>query len=442
MQMHGGDAVIRVEGGKMWSTTTLLASSCVTCNNLVLFCRHSPTFQKTLVSQSINPHSPPLPILVSQPPATTPLSVHRLDRCLRMGKKAKGSRKGKKAWRANISTEEIEDFFEKSTKDALSGGSVQALSSDSLFYEDKSKDLAVKKKIEKHRERVLHCDSLLQKNQFVKPVPSSILKKCSRKHNVVSNMKEVNQVVDEDDSAMFDLWGGKVEDNEKVNKVSKPTLIPAVEVDPPGCSFNPSYESHQDTLASAVAEEMQKIYKKELGPEPVPLTVPGEAIAEEDMYFLDVDDGSGDEESILENEGEDEDAALEKKPIKLKRITRVELNKRARRKEQQRKEAEVKKIKKLSKEIDSIPEIIQEIEQEDEEKKKRHLRRQVAKQEMLKIRPPRLGKHKFEPAPVQVLLSEEITGSIRKLKGCCTLIKDRYKSLEKRGLIVPAKRRN
>jgi len=56
-----------------------------------------------------------------------------------MGKKSKSSRKGKKAWRANISTEEIEDFFEKSTKDALSGGSLQAVSSDSLFFEDKSK---------------------------------------------------------------------------------------------------------------------------------------------------------------------------------------------------------------------------------------------------------------------------------------------------------------
>lgn len=356
---------------------------------------------------------------------------------MRMGKKAKGSRKGKKAWRANISTEEIEDFFEKSTKDALSGGSLQALSSDSLFYEDKSKDLAVKKKIEKHRERVLHCDSVLQKNQFVKPVPSSILKKCYKNRNVVSNKKEVNQDGDKDDSSVFDLWGDKGEDNKKVKKVAKPTLIPAVEVDPPGCSFNPSYESHQDTLASAVAEEMQKIYKSELGPEPVPLTVPGEAIAEEDMYFLDVDGGSDNEESTLENE----DAALEEKPIKTKRVTKVELNKRARRKEQLKKEAEAKKIKALSKEIDSIPEIVQEIEQEDEEKKKRHLRRQVAKQEMLKARPPRLGKHKFEPAPVQVLLSEEITGSIRKLKGCCTLIKDRYKSIEKRGLIAPAKRR-
>ncbi|XP_061351708.1 ribosome biogenesis protein NOP53-like [Gastrolobium bilobum] len=358
-----------------------------------------------------------------------------------MGKKAKGSRKGKKAWRANISTQDIEDFFEKSTKDALSGGSLNALSSDSLFYEDKSKDLAVKKKIEKHREKVLRCDSLLQKNQFVMPVPSSTLKKCSKKRKVISKVKESNQDGHEDDSMlasdMFDLWGDKDEDNKKVNKVSKPSLIPAVEVDPPGCSFNPSFESHQDTLASAVAAEMQKIYKNELGPEPVPLTVPGEAIAEEDMYFLDVDDGSDDDESKLENEGENEDAVAEKKPIRTKKVTRVELNKRAKRKEQLKKEAETKKLEELSKEIDSIPEIIQEIEKEDEEKKRRHLRRHVAKQEMLKARPPRLGKHKFEPAPVQVLLSEEITGSIRKLKGCCTLIKDRYKSLEKRGLIVP-----
>lgn len=56
-----------------------------------------------------------------------------------MGKKAKGSRKGKKAWRANISTEDIEDFFEKSTKDALSGGSLEAFPNESLFYVDKSK---------------------------------------------------------------------------------------------------------------------------------------------------------------------------------------------------------------------------------------------------------------------------------------------------------------
>lgn len=40
------------------------------------------------------------------------------------------------------------------------------------------------------------------------------------------------------------------------------------------------------------------------------------------------------------------------RPIKKKRVTKVELNKRARRKEQLKKEAEAKKIKELSKEID------------------------------------------------------------------------------------------
>lgn len=77
---------------------------------------------------------------------------------------------------------------------------------------------------------------------------------------------------------------------------------------------------------------------------------------------------------------------------------------------------------------------------------------------------------RFVPAPAQVLLSEEITGSLRKLKvaflisifsklavcifkffllcylsscfkqGCCTLARDRFKSLEKRGLVVPSKK--
>lgn len=39
-------------------------------------------------------------------------------------------------------------------------------------------------------------------------------------------------------------------------------------------------------LACAVAEEMQKVYKNELGPEPVPLMVAGEVLDEEDVSFF------------------------------------------------------------------------------------------------------------------------------------------------------------
>lgn len=55
-----------------------------------------------------------------------------------MGKAAKGSRKGKKAWRANIRTDDIDDFFEKQTRDAHAGAAaIPSLPSDSLFYLDK-----------------------------------------------------------------------------------------------------------------------------------------------------------------------------------------------------------------------------------------------------------------------------------------------------------------
>lgn len=362
-----------------------------------------------------------------------------------MGKKAKGSRKGKKAWRANIGTDDIEDFFEKSTKDALSGGSLAAVPSDSLFFVDKSSDLSVKRKIEKHREKVLRSDSVLQRNAFVQPVPSSTKKKSNTKRKESQIPKEHSEDGPEgenvSDSGMVDIWDDEGQQDTKKKKISKPSLIPAVEVEQPGCSFNPSFESHQDSLAHAVADEMQKVYQNELGPQPVPLTVTGEAVDEEDMYFIEADDGSDDDQNGKEP-CENEDTAQEKRSSKIKRVTRVELNRRARSKKLLRAEAEAKRVEALSKEIDCLPDIIQEIAKEDEEKHKRHQRRIVAKQDRLKSRPPRLGKHKFEPAPVQVLLSEEITGSLRKLKGCSTLARDRYKSLQKRGLLVPTAKKS
>ncbi|XP_057532242.1 ribosome biogenesis protein NOP53-like isoform X2 [Amaranthus tricolor] len=356
-----------------------------------------------------------------------------------MGKKR--AKKVKKAWR-NISTKDIEDFNEKSTHDANSGGSLTVIPSDSLFVVDKSTDVLVKRKIEKKREKALRFESILSKNPFVKTVPSSILKKCKKKDKLVAQPQDASNQEgkgEESGHGLFDIWNNQSVKNIKGKKKVKPSLIPAVEVEPPGCSFNPEDLNHKDSLAQAVAEEMKKVYKKELDPEPIPLTVPGEPVTEEERYFLEVDNGDDEDdemdEGIPTEEGNAKDENMKSKP---KQITRVEQNKRIRRKERQKTEAEAKKITELSKAIDSIPDILQEIAEEDEEKQKRHIRRTIAKEERLKAGPPRLGKRKFEPAPTQVLLTEEITGSLRKLKACCTLARDRFKSLEKRGIIIPS----
>ncbi|MCD7465426.1 hypothetical protein HAX54_001272 [Datura stramonium] len=285
-----------------------------------------------------------------------------------MGKKTKSSRKGKKAWRANISTEDIEDFFDNSTKDALSGGSLaQAEIETPRKYFD-----------------VIACYS----NAFVEPVPSSTGKK-SKKKSKVQIAKDTAQQGQKDlaggDSGVVDIWDDKGELSSKPKSIidavcclkkPKTSVIPVVVE--PRCSFNPPSESHQ-------------------------------------MYFLEADSGS---DAKNENLMEDGNKDLEKRPQKHKMLTQVEKNRLARRKEQLKAEAKRERIR----------------------NRKRHLRRVTAKKEKLKSCPPRLGKRKFEPAPAQVLLSEEITGSLRKLKGCCTLARDRFKSLEKRGLVVPSKK--
>ncbi|KAK1572258.1 hypothetical protein Q3G72_029769 [Acer saccharum] len=293
------------------------------------------------------------------------------------------------------------------------------------MYHSQFIDLSVKRKTEKHRQKVLRVDSVLQKNPFVQAVPSSKSKpkKSIKKQKDVLKEKDATLDCPKDDSViasgMLDIWAH--EGDNKSKKVSKPSVIPAVEVEAPGCSFNPTYESRQESLAQAVAEEMQKVYQNELGPEPIPFTVPGHAIDDEDRYFLEVDNASDDKGNV-ENLSEN---AQEKRSIKTKRVTRVELNKRARLKDLQTKKAKAKKVEEVSKQIDCLPDIIQEIAKEDEENKKRHMRRLVAKQERLKVRPPLLGR--FEPAPTQVLLSEEIKGSLCKLKdenggGCAEFI--------------------
>ncbi|CAL9225576.1 unnamed protein product [Arabidopsis halleri] len=99
----------------------------------------------------------------------------------------------------------LEDFFEETTKDALSG------------------DLPVKRKIEKHRERVVRVDSILKKNPFVQLVPSSKPKLKKSKKTIVKEDKAPKEVQKNvgDDSVMVELWGddSKGEDESNPRKV-------------------------------------------------------------------------------------------------------------------------------------------------------------------------------------------------------------------------------
>lgn len=67
-----------------------------------------------------------------------------------------------------------------------------------------SVDLSAKRKIEKKREKVLFCDSILARNPFVQAVSSSINKKSKKKPEEASKAKEISE--DGAKVGMIDLW--------------------------------------------------------------------------------------------------------------------------------------------------------------------------------------------------------------------------------------------
>lgn len=359
-----------------------------------------------------------------------------------MGKgKKKTSRKGKKAWRANISNKELDDYVERAALDERTGGALDSIPNETLFFVDKSSDVSLVKKTAKYREKVLRSDIILERQSQVPPLlaPKRKVKKAKAiKTKIVpyggGEIKERNA------QHAFDIWGSEDslsnKDNPNKKKVqskkarSTHHCAAAVEVDVPGCSFNPRFEDHQDALGLAVAQEMQKVYKRELEPLPIPLTVPGVPIDEEDVYFLEVGHDAEEFSSGEEHVGGS-------RPIKVRKLSRADLNKRKRRKDQMRAQEESAKRAKLQRDLLRLKEIKTDIEIEQEEKQKEWIRRTVSKQEKQAQGPPRLGKLRYQPEPMQVHLSEEITGSLRKVKGCYTLAKDRYNSLQRRGLIEP-----
>ena len=59
-------------------------------------------------------------------------------------------------------------------------------------------DAPVKRKIEKHREKVLRYESILQRNPFVQPLPTSIHKKSNKKKEKVNNAQAPSQDLSKD----------------------------------------------------------------------------------------------------------------------------------------------------------------------------------------------------------------------------------------------------
>uniref|UniRef100_A0A667Y4A6 Ribosome biogenesis protein NOP53 n=1 Tax=Myripristis murdjan TaxID=586833 RepID=A0A667Y4A6_9TELE len=117
--------------------------------------------------------------------------------------------------------------------------------------------------------------------------------------------------------------------------------------------------------------------------------------------------------------------------------------------EKQRKREKMDKIKAQQRQVDrqqidrrqqlfQLRSIKASIKQQEQRTKERQTERK-AKQEAQKAMPRRLGRLKYTP-DLEVQLSDELASSLRQLKPEGSILKDRFKSLQKRNLIEPRER--
>jgi len=270
---------------------------------------------------------------------------------------------------------------------------------------------------------------------------------------------------------VYDLWG-KNESN--VNEwvapslpkplakpksvASQPTQIPSVELPRPGQSYNPDYDQHQELLGEAAAELIGKREQRK---------VINDRFAKEKSNSKKYKEGQHQgtllpevtsiqdlikplktpkpEPSELDPD-QKLDIKLDIKDIELKvhnpystKLTIAQRNKQKRHIRRMMRLKSKKLKKKKLHEWRHLPAIVRTVEEElAASREKSEHKKLVAQQQLSTTK--KIGKWNFEPEALrsEVLLTEELPGSIRNLKAKDTLMMERYKSWQKRNLIPAA----
>jgi len=212
----------------------------------------------------------------------------------------------------------------------------------------------------------------------------------------------------------------------------KPSLINAVEVPKPGASFNPSEDEHQKLLKDAVDEQLYRAKEFDEVMSKLKHTAKNNNM---ELYIT----SDYEEESDGGSNEDDKDINEHVNIPNVPRLTQAERNKIKRRKIH---EAIVKKnaMKKLLK-SQTFTDALKEAEQKEDEIKKRQMIKEE-KEERYKLIPKKLGKERIPEKDIEVLLTEQLPGSLRNLKPVTSLLEDRFHSFQKRNMIEPRSKKD
>ncbi|XP_072031601.1 ribosome biogenesis protein NOP53-like [Amphiura filiformis] len=417
----------------------------------------------------------------------------------RVSKKKKVSKNKKKNWRKHTDIKDVEEFLEDQRLQLRTGGIVADKPDESLFFEDKKQDAEDKGRRKKKKIRPIYPN--LEPDPNIKPVPKPIPynpNKATGNKKLKQKVRELNQLEKlgiftpgrldklqvslrqsarhreekdkekasrESGTAEYDLWGdsadpvskayGKKKVDEgasehylrvtkKVPKklpiqyFDKPTKVPAVEVEAPGASYNPSFEDHQELILATYkveaekekkeekltrwhsnikklsARELEKAYMQEMSA----------GIFNKADESAEAGDGTTIEEDITPNPPVVPDARKTRKQRRKEKEEKIKSQKLSTDKTDRIRMNEVYRLRGIKRELTKG-------EEESEKNKKARVEKRAAEAGM----PKQVGKHRVEEPDLAIKLSDELCGSLRELKPEGDLLIDRYKHFQKRNFI-------
>jgi nucleolar protein 53 len=147
------------------------------------------------------------------------------------------------------------------------------------------------------------------------------------------------------------------------------------------------------------------------------------------------------QDELYDNEDDEDDAfgANNAAVTRDGKMTIAQRNRQVRARERRAEEEAHKLAKRQRRDLSNLKELKARLAEEREEAEEKRARLATARAERKSEAPSRLGKHLYEPEHADVLLKDELTGSLRTLAGSHTLLRDRLKSLQRRELVEPRK---
>lgn len=406
------------------------------------------------------------------------------------------SRKGKKAWRKNVDTTEVEAGLEVVRDEVIQGGILAEKSSDSLFAIEPTGSKAIQQAYNKEH-KPLKSDEILaqrsavpaldQRKRKAEKTTDGVLPTKRRKagiaHKELERLRGIayggdavhKDVVKANGAPVEDLWAmdgapsdAKEEDVderfsflEKAKPIRAPPTIkhtpisllangkalPAVPKPLEGRSYNPSFEAWDALIQHYGAEEVSK-ERKRLG-DAAAATELSERIARSADVATKAEQEDEEEASAWESEwegfmSEKEDADVSAAWLNKKRPerkTKAERNKIARRKDEERRKKHDAHLEERERQLLEIKKLAAENKTRSSSKALAVKAPDSSDDELPndELRRRALGKMKIPEAPLELILAEELQDSLRGLRPEGNLLQDRFRNMQLRGKIEARK---